>query len=97
MTTSPQAGQSTGLVVSLPHLPRAHVLLRNYRKQEPGADIIRLCSSLAAWYSSAKFSVNVPVDYTQVRYVRKPRGSAAGFVTYTNYKTCFANPLDIAP
>ncbi|MDD4805170.1 MAG: NFACT RNA binding domain-containing protein [Candidatus Cloacimonetes bacterium] len=73
----------------------AHVLLRNYRKQEPGADIIRLCSSLAAWYSSAKFSVNVPVDYTQVRYVRKPRGSAAGFVTYTNYKTCFANPLDI--
>ncbi len=73
----------------------AHVLLRNYRKQEPGAEIIRLCSSLAAWYSSAKFSVNVPVDYTQIRYVRKPRGSVAGFVTYTNYKTCFANPMDI--
>lgn len=73
----------------------AHVLLRNYHKQEPGAEIIRLCSSLAAWYSSAKFSINVPVDYTQIRYVRKPRGSAAGFVTYTNYKTCFANPMDM--
>ncbi|MDD3097181.1 MAG: NFACT RNA binding domain-containing protein [Candidatus Cloacimonetes bacterium] len=73
----------------------AHVLLRNYKKQEPQAELINLCSSLAAWYSQAKFSVNVPVDYTQIRYVRKPRGSAAGFVTYTNYKTCFANPMDI--
>lgn len=73
----------------------AHVLLRNYKKKEPQPDLIRYCSALAAWYSQAKFSLNVPVDYTQIRYVRKPRGSAAGFVTYTNYKTCFANPMDI--
>lgn len=73
----------------------AHVLLRNYKKQEPQPELIRMCISLAAWYSQAKFSLNVPVDYTQIRYVRKPRGSAAGFVTYTNYKTCFANPKDL--
>jgi predicted ribosome quality control (RQC) complex YloA/Tae2 family protein len=73
----------------------AHVLLRNYKKQEPQAELIRMCSALAAWYSQAKFSLNVPVDYTQIRYVRKPRGSAAGYVTYTNYKTCFANPKDL--
>lgn len=73
----------------------AHVLLRNYKKQEPQPELIRMCCALAAWYSQAKFSVNVPVDYTQIRYVRKPRGSAAGFVTYTNYKTCFADPRDI--
>ncbi len=73
----------------------AHVLLKNYRKQEPPVDLIRACCALAAWYSQAKFSVNVPVDYTQVRYLRKPKGSAAGFITYTNYKTFFANPKDI--
>jgi len=73
----------------------AHVLLRNYKKKEVTADLIRICCSLAAWYSQAKFSVNVPVDYTQIRYVRKPRGSAAGFVTYTNYRTFFATPQDL--
>ncbi|MCK9558368.1 MAG: NFACT RNA binding domain-containing protein [Candidatus Cloacimonetes bacterium] len=73
----------------------AHVLLKNYRKQEVPAELIRACCALAAWYSQAKFSVNVPVDYTQVRYLRKPKGSAAGFITYTNYKTFFANPKDI--
>ncbi len=73
----------------------AHVLLKNHRKQEPPAELVRACCALAAWYSQAKFSINVPVDYTQIRYVRKPKGSAAGFVTYSNYKTFFANPKDI--
>ncbi|MFA7026142.1 MAG: NFACT RNA binding domain-containing protein, partial [Candidatus Cloacimonadaceae bacterium] len=73
----------------------AHVLLRNLKKQELPPELLRQCASLAAWYSQAKFSVNVPVDYTQIRYVRKPKGSAAGFVTYTNYKTYFATPQDL--
>jgi predicted ribosome quality control (RQC) complex YloA/Tae2 family protein len=73
----------------------AHVLLKNPRKQEVPTELLRACCGLAAWYSQAKFSVNVPVDYTQIRYVRKPKGSAPGFVTYTNYKTIFATPMDI--
>ncbi|MCB5271634.1 MAG: NFACT RNA binding domain-containing protein [Candidatus Cloacimonetes bacterium] len=73
----------------------AHVLLRNLKKQEVPPELIKQCCALAAWYSQAKFSVNVPVDYTQIRYVRKPKGSAAGFVTYTNYKTFFATPQDL--
>jgi predicted ribosome quality control (RQC) complex YloA/Tae2 family protein len=73
----------------------AHVLLRNLKKQNINNELIELCCSLAAWYSQAKFSVNVPVDYTQIRYVRKPKGSAAGFVTYSNYKSVFATPKDL--
>nr|MDK2850941.1 hypothetical protein [Candidatus Cloacimonadota bacterium] len=73
----------------------AHVLLRNLKKKNVPDELIEICCSLAAWYSQAKFSVNVPVDYTQIRYVRKPKGSPAGFVTYTNYKTAFANPKDL--
>jgi len=73
----------------------AHVLARNYKKKSIPDELIEICCSLAAWYSQAKFSVNVPVDYTQIRYVRKPKGSPAGFVTYTNYKTVFANPRDL--
>ncbi len=73
----------------------AHVLARNLKKQSIPKDLIEICCSLAAWYSQAKFSVNVPVDYTQIRYVRKPKGSPSGFVTYTNYKTFFATPRDL--
>lgn len=73
----------------------AHVLARNLKKKPIPDELIEICCSLAAWYSSAKFSINVPVDYTQIRYVRKPKGSPAGFVTYTNYKTVFATPKDL--
>lgn len=73
----------------------SHILLRCFKKTDPDANLINACCSLAAWYSKARFSLNVPVDYTQVRYVRKPRKSAPGFVTYTNHHTVFADPKDL--
>jgi predicted ribosome quality control (RQC) complex YloA/Tae2 family protein len=73
----------------------SHVLLRNYHKKEPPVILIELCCGLAAWFSKARNSENVPVDYTQIRYVRKPRKSAPGFVTYSNQKTVFINPVDV--
>jgi predicted ribosome quality control (RQC) complex YloA/Tae2 family protein len=47
---------------------------------------------VAAKNSEAKHSSLVPVDHTLRKHVRKPRGSAPGFVTYRNEKT-----LDVAP
>ena len=72
-----------------------HVILRNYNKKELPNKLRFLCSQLAAYYSKAKKSTNVPVDHTQIRYVRKPRGSAPGYVVYTNQKTLFVDPLSI--
>jgi predicted ribosome quality control (RQC) complex YloA/Tae2 family protein len=72
-----------------------HVILRNFNKKELPGKLRLLCSQLAAYYSKAKKSTNVPVDHTQIRYVRKPRGSAPGYVTYTNQKTLFVDPLSI--
>jgi predicted ribosome quality control (RQC) complex YloA/Tae2 family protein len=74
----------------------AHVLLRNYHKKEPPGSLVELCCGLAAWYSKARNSENVPVDYTQIRFIRKPRKSAPGFVTYTNHKTMFVDPIDVS-
>ncbi len=73
----------------------SHILLRCFRKTAPSDDLIGICCSLAAWYSKARFSINVPVDYTQVRFLRKPRKSPPGFVTYTDHKTVFADPKDL--
>lgn len=73
----------------------AHILLRCLKKTEPRPQIIELCCNLAAWFSKAKFSANVPVDYTQIRYVRKPRKSPPGLVTYTNFKSVYATPMSL--
>ncbi len=46
-------------------------------------------AKLAVTHSKAKNSSNVPVDYCQVRYVKKPSGSKPGMVIYTDYKTIY--------
>ena len=71
-----------------------HVVLRNYSNKQLPDKYRIICAQLAAYYSRAKKSENVPVDYTQIRFVRKPRGSAPGYVTYKNQKTLFVNPID---
>lgn len=73
----------------------SHILLRCFRKKSPNEELIRVCCALAAWYSKARFSQNVPVDYTQIRFVRKPRKSAPGYVIYTDHKTIFSDPMDL--
>ena len=47
---------------------------------------------LAAYYSQGREAGKVPVDYTPVRYVKKPAGSRPGMVVYTTYQTIYAVP-----
>ncbi len=70
-----------------------HVVLRNFKKQELPEELKLLCARLAAYYSKAKSSSQVPVDFTQIRYIRKPRGSAPGYVTYSHQHTVFVDPI----
>lgn len=70
----------------------SHVVLR-LNKNNPATDsIIYKCATIAAYYSKAKLSQNVPVDYTYIKYVRKPNGAKPGMVIYTNNKTLYVNP-----
>lgn len=55
-------------------------------------ETIVLAASLAAKNSKASGSSNVPVDYTPIKYVKKPNGAKAGMVIYTTNKTVFVNP-----
>lgn len=54
--------------------------------------VLYKCASLAAYYSKARMSQNVPVDYTYIKYVKKPNGAKPGMVIYTNNKTLYVNP-----
>ncbi|MBQ8267346.1 MAG: NFACT family protein [Clostridia bacterium] len=55
-------------------------------------ETIIFAARLAAKNSKASSSSNVPVDYTPVKYVKKPVGAKAGMVIYTTNKTVFVNP-----
>jgi predicted ribosome quality control (RQC) complex YloA/Tae2 family protein len=73
-----------------------HVILRNFSKKEVlPVGLLNICCRIAAYFSKAKKSSNVPVDYTQIRYVRKPRKSPPGFVVYSNQKTLYVDPISL--
>ena len=61
---------------------------------EPGDQDITEAAGLAAYYSQAKDSANVPVDCTQVKYVKKPVGARPGMVIYTTYRTVNVTPAE---
>lgn len=70
----------------------SHVILRYEHGREFSKTAILEAARLAARFSKAKQSQNVPVDYTLVKYVKKPSGAAPGMVIYTDNKTVYVTP-----
>jgi predicted ribosome quality control (RQC) complex YloA/Tae2 family protein len=56
------------------------------------ADSVREAAQIAAYYSKARQSENVPVDYCLVKYVKKPSGAKPGMVIFTHNRTVYATP-----
>lgn len=70
-------------------IPGSHVVIRN---ESPSEKTIKEAAVLAAFFSKAKQSSSVPVDFTQVRHVKKPNGSKPGFVIYDQQQTVYITP-----
>ena len=70
-------------------IPGSHVVIRarSYSDQT-----LLEAANLAAFFSRAQQGSQVPVDYTLVKYVRKPRGARPGMVIYERQKTIMAVP-----
>lgn len=69
----------------------SHVILSTGGAQ-PDEESIAEAASLAAYFSQAQGGTKVPVDYTPVKYVKKPAGAKPGMVVYTTYKTMLTDP-----
>lgn len=74
----------------------AHVVLL-LDGNEPTETAIRQAAAIAAYHSKGKSSDKVPVDYTRIRYVKKPQGSKPGKCIYTEQKTVYVNPAIPTP
>lgn len=72
-------------------MPGSHVIVDNKGKDLPDSTLEE-AAVLAAFYSKARNSNNVSVDYTERKNVRKARGAKAGMVIYNNFKTVNINP-----
>ena len=59
---------------------------------EADAQSLTEAAILAATFSQAGESTRVPVDYTPVKYVKKPAGARPGMVVYTTYQTAVVDP-----
>ncbi|MCG3411836.1 NFACT family protein [Staphylococcus massiliensis] len=70
-------------------IPGSHVVILN---DAPSETTIKEAAMIAAYFSKAGQSGQVPVDYTKIQHVHKPSGAKPGFVTYDNQKTLYATP-----
>lgn len=75
-------------------IPGSHVIIRTNGENPPEQTYIE-AAFLAAKNSKAAASRAVAVDYTPVKYVKKPSGAKPGMVIYSTNKTIFADPQDI--
>jgi len=59
---------------------------------EPDETSVVQAAALAAFYSQGREAGKVSVDYTPVKYVKKPAGAKPGMVVYTTYRTMAVQP-----
>lgn len=81
----------TDLWLHTKNIPGSHVILVTGGR-EPSGESLTQAAQLAAWFSRARESSSVPVDYTPVRMLRKPQGARPGKVIYDTYRTLSVRP-----
>lgn len=69
----------------------SHVILCTGGREVDSADLAE-AAEIAAYYSQARESGNVPVDYTAVKHVKKPAGARPGMVIYHTCQTVYVTP-----
>lgn len=72
------------------NIPGSHVIIKHFGP--PPEKTLLEAALLASYYSKAKDSTKVPVDYTEVRNVHKPNGAKPGMVIYRTNKTIYVDP-----
>lgn len=72
----------------------SHTVIKLGIDKEVPPSTIREAAEIAAYYSKARSSSQVPVDYTAIKNVKKPSGAKPGMVIYDNYNTIYVTPKE---
>ena len=68
----------------------SHLILR--LNVEPDDMILSKVAQYAAYFSKARKTSKVPVDYTYIKNIKKPPGSPLGFVIFSTHQTMIVEP-----
>ncbi len=85
-----QTARSENIWLHAKNMPGSHVII-DY-EGEPPETTLREAASLAAYYSQARSSTAVPIDYTPRKFVKKPSGARPGMVIFSTNRTLYVTP-----
>lgn len=85
-------GEKNDIWLHTKNIPGSHVIIKakNYTEKT-----LEEAAILAAYYSKAQNSSKVPVDYTEIKNVKKPSGAKPGMVIYYTNRTILVTPYDL--
>ncbi|WP_302757039.1 NFACT RNA binding domain-containing protein [Ligilactobacillus salivarius] len=83
--------KKTDIWLHAKNIPGSHVIIKS---NNPSDETLFEAAMLAAYFSKFRSSANVPIDYVQVKNIRKPNGSKLGFVIYEGQKTLTVTPTE---
>lgn len=86
-----KTAKATDIWLHTQGLAGSHVIIRTEGKEVPEQTLFE-AAMLAAYHSKGRESSQVPVDYTAVKFVKKPAGAKPGMVIFTNNRTLFVAP-----
>lgn len=72
----------------------SHTVIKLGIDKDVPKSTITEAAEIAAYYSKARLSSQVPVDFTEIKNVKKPNGAKPGMVIYDNYNTIYVTPKE---
>lgn len=72
----------------------SHTVIKLGINKDVPKSTITEAAEIAAYYSKARLSSQVPVDFTEIKNVKKPNGAKPGMVIYDNYNTIYVTPKE---
>ena len=82
---------STDIWLHTKDIPGSHTVILLEGSEASETDLFE-AAAIAAFHSKGADSENVPVDYTKIRYVKKPNGAKPGMVIFTHNRTLYFDP-----
>ena len=86
--------RSTDIWFHTKEIHGCHAIVKTSDAMEVPDETYFQAARLAAFYSKGRGSENVPVDYTEVKNVKKPSGAKPGMVIYVDYNTLYVTPSE---
>jgi predicted ribosome quality control (RQC) complex YloA/Tae2 family protein len=87
-----QVARGNDVWMHVQHQTGSHVVVPVPRGKTISLDALLDAANLAGYFSKIRGARKIPVDYTYVKYVRKPHKAEVGMVTYSNNKTIIVAP-----